>query len=243
VYDEARQRLLLFGGDTEADGALGDTWEREAATWLTIMGILSAFCMGAAALVAREVLTVSGHGQLFAGRQGDFYYIVTGSGLMVVAAAAFYWQRAQLAWHYGQVSLWATDATVSGRELPDILRESDTWAVWIPYQSGLWLTAAGLLAYFGALSPIPEEYEVAYVLALTMMALLAVGVIVLHAASGKEEGKRPPDTRTARWDRCQGAGFTVSAVKSGGRLTGLLTASDHRRVRNSLPAFADHAFM
>jgi hypothetical protein len=36
---------------------------------MTIMGILSAFCVGAAALVAREVLKVSGQGQLFAARQ------------------------------------------------------------------------------------------------------------------------------------------------------------------------------
>ena len=146
---------------------------------MTIMGILSAFCVGAAALVTREVLKVSGEGQLFAARQEDFYYIITGSGLMVVAAAAFYWQRAQLAWHYGQVSLWATDADVSGRGLSDIVRESDTWAVWIPYQAGLWLTAAGLVAYFGALLPVPEKYEVLYIVVLTITAALIVGVVTI----------------------------------------------------------------
>jgi hypothetical protein len=143
---------------------------------MTIMGILSAFCIGTASLVAKEALKVSDKGQLFDGSQGDFCYIVTGSGLMLVAAAAFYWQRSLLAWHYGQVSLWATDASVSGRGLSDILQESDTWAVWIPYQAGLWLTAAGLLAYFGALLPVPTEYEGSYVVVLTVTATLVVGM-------------------------------------------------------------------
>jgi hypothetical protein len=71
---------------------------------MTIMGILSAFCVGTAGLVAKEALKVSDKGQLVV-YQEDFNYIVTGSGLMIVAAAAFYWQRSLLAWHYGQVSL------------------------------------------------------------------------------------------------------------------------------------------
>ena len=33
VYDEARGRVLLFGGDTRQTGALGDTWEREGVIW------------------------------------------------------------------------------------------------------------------------------------------------------------------------------------------------------------------
>lgn len=66
---------------------------------------------------------------------------------------------------------------MSGRGLPEILEESDTWAVWIPYQAGLWLTAAGLLAYFGALLPVPEEYEVLYAVLLTIMAALAVVIV------------------------------------------------------------------
>lgn len=49
---------------------------------MTIMGILSAFCVGTAGLVAKEVLKVSGEGQLFAACRGDFYYIITGSGLL-----------------------------------------------------------------------------------------------------------------------------------------------------------------
>ena len=147
---------------------------------MTIMGILSAFGVGSAGLVAKEVLKVSTDGELFADLRGDFYYIVTGSGLMVLAGAAFYWQRSLLAWHYGQVSLWATDASVSGRELPDILQGSDPWTVWIPYQAGLWLTTAGLLAYFGALLPVPEKYEVLYVLVLTIMTALAVAIVWIY---------------------------------------------------------------
>jgi hypothetical protein len=156
---------------------------------MTIMGILSAFCIGTAALVAKEVLKISDEGQLFWAHQADFYYIVTGSGLMLVAAGAFYWQRASLAWHFGQVSLWATDAMASGRPLLDILQESDTWTVWIPYQAGLWLTAAGILAYFGALLPVPEELEVWYVLVLAIaVALVVLAVAIVRLRRDREMG-------------------------------------------------------
>jgi hypothetical protein len=160
---------------------------------MTIMGILSAFCVGTAGLVAKEMLKVSGEGQLFAPCQEVFYYIITGSGLMVVAAAVFYWQRSRLAWYYGQVSLWATDASVSGRGLLEILQESDTWAVWIPYQAGLSLTAAGLLAYFIALLPVPEKYEVLYVVMLTITAALVVVIVwIIRLRRDRDEGENDP---------------------------------------------------
>lgn len=156
---------------------------------MTIMGILSAFCVGTAGLVAKEVLKVSDKGQLIV-YQEDFYYIVTGSGLMIVAGAAFYWQRSLLAWHYGQVSLWVTDSSVSGRGLPDILQESDTWAVWIPYQADLWLTAAGFLVYLGAFLPIPPIYEVSYAVALMITVALVVAVVcIVRLRRDRDEGE------------------------------------------------------
>ncbi|NOT07746.1 MAG: hypothetical protein HOP28_05995, partial [Gemmatimonadales bacterium] len=33
VYQSAKRRLFLFGGDTRTDGALGDSWVREGAVW------------------------------------------------------------------------------------------------------------------------------------------------------------------------------------------------------------------
>jgi len=36
AYDERRDRIVLFGGDTRATGPLGDTWELDGTTWFRI---------------------------------------------------------------------------------------------------------------------------------------------------------------------------------------------------------------
>jgi len=119
----------------------------------TIMGVLSAFAIGVAGLAIKEVLPVEESGELFPGTRADVWYIVAGSALFIVAGAAFYWQRSNLLWHYGQLALWATDTKASGRTLQGILKENDRWATWIPYQIGLALVAAAFVEYAGALLP------------------------------------------------------------------------------------------
>ena len=173
------------------------------------MGILSAFCVGTSALVAKDVLPRSTVGEIFAVCQPDFYYVAGGTGLMLIAAAFFYRQRALLAWHYGQVSLWATDHSASRSDLSEILQESDTWAGWISYQVGLWLAGSALVCYFGALLPIPSSYEVSYV-----VIVLVSDIIIISWVAGirlKRDRDAPKRAKRRSWRRLGKKQVTVVA--------------------------------
>ena len=156
----------------------------------TIMGVLSAFAIGVAGLTVKEILSIEARGELFPSGRADVGYIVAGAALFVGAAAAFYWQRANLLWHYGQLALWASDEASSGQTLEGILKESDRWATWIPYQAGLALTAAGFVEYAGAFLPrsalleralpaVAANFETWYVVTVLVAAFCVVGLIAV----------------------------------------------------------------
>jgi hypothetical protein len=177
---------------------------------LRIMGVLSAFAIGVAGLTTKEVLPVEPSGELFPGTRADVWYIVAGSALFIVAGAAFYWQRANLLWHYGQLALWATNKAASGRTLQEILKENDRWATWIPYQIGLALVAAAFVEYAGALLPksaldllaavFPAQANVEtwYVASVLVGSLCAVGWIVVVRLRRDQQDDRPETSRTRR---------------------------------------------
>jgi hypothetical protein len=74
---------------------------------MTIMGILSTFCVAVVALVLDRVGSAEPSKQTFFYFlwKNQSFYIVLGSSCIALAAALFYQQRSALAWFYGQISL------------------------------------------------------------------------------------------------------------------------------------------
>jgi len=141
---------------------------------MSIMGILSAFCVAVGALVLERVASAK-EGGLAAVWEFGYQFIVIGSGLMLLAALFFYRQRSLLAWFYGQMSLCLAE---SSEGMAGWLKEADSWATWIHYRIAFGCLMVAFIEYgLGLLSskyPGFRSYQYVY-------ALLPVwaGVIVL----------------------------------------------------------------
>jgi hypothetical protein len=117
---------------TEATKACLEYLDKE----MTIMGILSTFCVAAAAVVIDRAAS--------ADKTSFFKDILTnhptqvflGSGFLMVAGLCFYLQRSRLAHYYGStcISLAAPSATVWSTYRWHV--EAYTWGTWIRYRIG-----------------------------------------------------------------------------------------------------------
>src|SRR5437867_7740198 len=97
---------------------------------MTIMGILSTFCVAVVALTLEKVLGAKPGETLLLTTiwtygQGPW---IAGSAWMLCAAFYFYRQRSRIAWVYGQICL--SVARDSG-ETGDWLDEADNWRTWM----------------------------------------------------------------------------------------------------------------
>jgi peptidoglycan biosynthesis protein MviN/MurJ (putative lipid II flippase) len=99
---------------------------------ITIMGILSTFCMVVQSVVADK---------LFGSKDGavDFlnkapFLCETALAGFVLAAFAFYRQRVQLTWFYGQLGL--SQAKEDFDDVRTLLKDSDAWHSWRWCQAG-----------------------------------------------------------------------------------------------------------
>ena len=165
---------------------------------MTIMGILSAFCVGAVGLIAKQALPVATSGRLFYSGRPDLYFISSGLALLLAAAGFFYWQRSMLAWHFGQLSLWATDKTTSGDTLEQLLQQSDTWSGWIPYQVGLVLTAGGFVEFACILLPVAPVWEMLCVLVVTLGIALTIALVRVYRDRIEEKQPKRRSRRRLR---------------------------------------------
>jgi hypothetical protein len=72
---------------------------------MTIMGILSTFCVAAAALVIDRVGSAE-HDSFFGGlAKSHIVQVLIGSGLLILAGLYFYLQRSTLAFFYGSICM------------------------------------------------------------------------------------------------------------------------------------------
>jgi hypothetical protein len=100
---------------------------------MTIMGILSTFCILTLGFVSGKLL--------FPDKKPDYdfwhsstllcFFALSG---FLLAAMAFYRQRSHLAWYYGQLSLYK--ARGDETELIEMLEYSNQWYNWTWYQAG-----------------------------------------------------------------------------------------------------------
>ncbi len=126
---------------------------------MTIMGILSAFCVAVPSLFIERIFSVN-QDSVFKWFIAQFYdnglwcYSLA-SILMLFAAALFYKQRSKLAWYYGQISLEIALPDYTKRKYDEWLREADSWVAWLPYNLAFWISVfAGFEFLFAILSSI-----------------------------------------------------------------------------------------
>jgi hypothetical protein len=114
---------------------------------MTIMGILSTFCIAAAALVVDRAASAD-KASFFKDLMTDHpVQVFIGSALLIAAGLCFYLQRSRLAHFYGStcISLAAPSATEWSTKR--WLVESYTWAAWIRYRVGFLFLVLTSLVY------------------------------------------------------------------------------------------------
>jgi hypothetical protein len=109
---------------------------------MTIMGILSTFCILTMGFVA-EKLFFPEKESLYKFWQSVNILCVFGLSGFLFAAFSFYRQRSLLAWFYGQLSLYK--AKGDDQEVDNLLNNSDSWYNWRWYQAGFGFLALAFL--------------------------------------------------------------------------------------------------
>jgi len=114
----------------KADSSNPETYVGYLEKEMTIMGVLSAFCIGSIALLLEKVIFAT-DGRLLLHWPETKCYIFAGGSLIFAASFLFYIQRSDLAYLYGQICLgvYRRDDTVESR-----INEADSWENWAPYQ-------------------------------------------------------------------------------------------------------------
>ena len=152
-----------------------DYLERE----MTIMGVLSAFCLATVSLALKELLEASPSVPLGAVWSGNRVIVLVASGATLGAGGFFYWQRSILAWLYGQIALCRVDPEVGGCSLREWLEEADSWRTWIQYRWGLTMMCSGLIGYVVALASSTASASVRADTLVTYVFGIAVATVIM----------------------------------------------------------------
>jgi hypothetical protein len=147
---------------------------------MTIMGILSGFCVTVAALVLDRLAGARVSSDLGTLWSDLGAYVATGSACLVVAAFFFYRQRSHLAWIYGQLCL-SVSPYQPGVTPKGWLREADSWGTWLSYRWGFAFTALAFLDY--GVAVIAHWNSQARGWALTATCLLAATLLGAYAVN------------------------------------------------------------
>ena len=106
---------------------------------MTIMGILSTFCVAAAALVIDRVASAQ-HNSFFGTlATAHMIQVFIGAGLLLWAGLCFYLQRSTLAYCYGCLCRSIEEEKAEGWTAAQWLNETSSWAMWLRYRSGFML--------------------------------------------------------------------------------------------------------
>ena len=170
---------------------------------MTIMGVLSAFCVGLVVLVVERLASADQHSVLTEVWKNHSPALIAGCCFALVAALFFYRQRSLLAWYYGQIALCLAGKNPTDRGLSGLLDDADSWKSWYHYQIGFVLLVPTLIFITAALARVHLGF-----VAITVISLLAVAAAVavrklllrfwdepepyrqLWSSRGKSPGKR-----------------------------------------------------
>ncbi len=105
---------------------------------MTIMGILSTFCVAAVALTLDRIGNADLSKDTVFRRiwERDSTFVLVGSGWLLLAALCFYLQRSLLAYYYGGISLSLNNPEGHPWSTSTWLVEAYSWAVWIRCRIG-----------------------------------------------------------------------------------------------------------
>jgi len=100
---------------------------------MTIMGILSTFCVGAVALVVNKVNGADGS-SLYSQLARHPVQIYLGCALLLIAGLFFYLQRSKLAHFYGSICISIVNPDASEWDTKRWLTEAYTYYAWMRYR-------------------------------------------------------------------------------------------------------------
>jgi hypothetical protein len=120
---------------------------------MSIMGILSTFCVAAVALALDRIGNADLAKSTLFRRiwEQNSPSVLVGSGWLVVAALFFYLQRSLLAYYYGGISLSVNNPAGHPWSTTEWLDEADSWATWLRYRIGFICLVLAFITYGGAL--------------------------------------------------------------------------------------------
>jgi hypothetical protein len=129
---------------------------------MTIMGILSAFGVGLAALALERTAAAENGTPLAEVWRNSNDCIAAGSAAALLAGLFFYLQRSRLAWYYGQIVLHEINEPSDQPGLKRWLAEADAWDTWFRYQTGFILLSLSVifLGFAGARAIVPSLQSV-----------------------------------------------------------------------------------
>jgi hypothetical protein len=185
----------------DATNAFLDYLDKE----MTIMGILSTFCIAAAALVIDRVASAD-KASFFKSMLADHpVQIFVGSGLLIAAGLFFYLQRSHLAHLYGSTCISMAAPSATEWTTDRWLVEAYTFATWLRYRIGFFLLTMTAIVYAHAiyqqLCPAGDPYlwqEV--VLIATLVILLAGQLLILFTYRYSNHPYRSFSFRTFKED-------------------------------------------
>lgn len=124
---------------------------------MTIAGILSTFSVALAAGCVEFPATAQAGTYLAELFLSSKSFIWFGSGMMMLSAGLFYWQRALLAHDYGQISLSLSLGEHTGKTTEEWMKKADSWPTWIPHDCGIIFVVYASIEY--ALGIISHDFN------------------------------------------------------------------------------------
>jgi hypothetical protein len=118
---------------------------------MTIMGILSTFCVAAASLVVDRVCSADKESFFRNLSVHQTTSIFLGSGLLVAAGLCFYLQRSRLAHFYGGIAMSLAHPGNHKWETNSWLKEAYSWNSWLRYRTGFTFLMLATVVYTNAI--------------------------------------------------------------------------------------------
>jgi hypothetical protein len=132
---------------------------------MTLLGVLSTFCVGFASIVLDRVATNMDKITLFKTLWDEHVTsLLVGSVLLLLAAWIFYKQRSDIAYFYGGIAMTMAKPPAAGEwNITNWLREADSWSTWMYYRLGVYSLLLGFLFYSHAVyrtiyPAFPKQY-------------------------------------------------------------------------------------
>jgi hypothetical protein len=142
---------------------------------MTIMGILSVFCVLTIAGIANAFKDVKTKEETLATMVWirGHTFIVCGCLCLMVAALFFYRQRSLLAWYYGQICL--SEIHGSNGPVKQWLADADGWTTWRSYKAAFAALGAGFAELALGVLAVKYDWMSRTIIPLAIPVLIAIG--------------------------------------------------------------------